>query len=86
MEERFQGILAPWTVLKDFICKHDLDEQNKLKDTDQEKKNWPYAVYKNIPKVKRFRKGKIKKDRQRYIEAGIAVLFPDKVEIRLKCS
>lgn len=38
MEERFQGILVPWTVLKDFICKHDLDEQNKLKDTDQEKK------------------------------------------------
>ena len=46
-------------------------------------KNQPYVTYKNIHKVKRFRKIKIK-NRQKYIEAGVAILFPDKIEIRTK--
>ena len=45
-------------------------------------KNQPYVTYKNIHKVKRFRKIKIK-NRQKYI-AGVAILFPDKIEIRSK--
>ena len=77
------GVAKSQTRLSDFYLFVNASDKRSRKTLTTSPKNQPYVTYKNIDKVKRFRKIKIK-NRQKYIEAGVAILFPDKIEIRSK--
>ena len=86
--DKVHAVKKSWTRLSDFylFVKYlfvNASDKRSRKTLTTSPQNQPYVAYKNIHKVKRFRKIKIK-NRQKYIEAGVAILFPDKIEIRSK--